>query len=187
MAVYNLDDTAIQQPQQPDPTTIWSNGGQAYATDGWRGDQTTHGHQLVTTAPQGMQTQQQHGIQQLVQQGQAASGLLIAMNADTSNIVNAHHDNIIDLMIDSAAATHVCSHWFAPKVQLHQLLTGEEAQLRTATNTHIKEHGYKYAIMRNNKKQPIVISFDVCDVHGPILSATRLAESGFNIQLNETP
>ena len=42
-------------------------------------------------------------------------------------------------------------------------------------------------ITRNNKKQPIVIPFYVRDVHAPILSATRLAEQGFNIQLNETP
>ena len=182
VAVYNLNDTAIQQRQQPDPATVWWNdGGQAYATGWGHGNQTTQGQQLVTTAPQGMQTQpQQHGIQQPVQQGQAVSGPLIPMTAETTNIVNAHHDNIIDLMTDSGAATHVCPQWFAP----HQLL-GDEPQLRTVTNTQIKVHGYKYVIMRSNKQQPIAIPFYVCDVHAPTLSGTRLAEQGFNIQLNE--
>ena len=41
--------------------------------------------------------------------------------------------------------------------------------------------------MKNNKGQPIVIPFYVCDVHAPILSVARLTEQGFNIQLNETP
>ena len=188
VAVYNLNDTAFQQQQQPDLTTIWWNdGGRAYATDWWRGDQATRGQQIVATAPQGMQTQQQHEIQQPVQQGQAVSGLLIAMTTHTSNFVNVHHDNIIDLMIDSAAATHVCPHWFAPKFQFNQLTKGDEPQLRTVTNTQIKVHGYKYVIMRNNKKQPIVIPFYVFGLHAPILSVIQLAEQGFNIQLNETP
>ena len=105
-------------------------------------------------------------------------------NLQTTGIAE---ENIIDLVIDSGAAIHVCPPWFAPRFQLHQLPKGEEPQLRTVANTQITAHGYKYAIMRNNKKPSIVIPFYVCDVHAPILSVTRLAEQGFNIQLNETP
>ena len=57
------------------------------------------------------------------------------MTADTSNVVNAHHDNIIDLVIDSGAATHVCPQWSALKLQLHQLPKKDELQLRTGTNS----------------------------------------------------
>ena len=130
---------------------------------------------------------QQHPGQQ-GQQGQSVSGLLIAMTAYTDSVrdIRQQHD-IVDLMIDSGAATHVCPQWFAPKFQLHALPKGDEPQLRTVTNTQIKVHGYKYVIMKNNKGQPIVIPFYVCDVHAPILSVTRLTEQGFNIQLNETP
>ena len=187
-AVYNLNDTAIQQQQQQqqDP---WNDRGQAYATDWWNGYQAPpHGQQIVTTQ-QGMQAQQQqHGIQRPVQQqAQAVSGPLIAMTPDASKYPGTAEENIIDLMIDSGAATHVCPHWFAPIFQLHQLPKGDEPQLRTVTNTQIKVHGYKCVIMRNNKKQPIVIPLYVCDAHAPIMSVTRLAEQGFKIQLNETP
>ena len=41
--------------------------------------------------------------------------------------------------------------------------------------------------MINNKNQAIVIPFYVCDVAQPILSATRLAEQGFEITLSEQP
>ena len=37
-------------------------------------------------------------------------------------------------------------------------------------------------IMRNNKQQPFVIPFDVCNVHASTLSVTRLAEQGCNIK-----
>ena len=186
VAVYNLNDTSMQQ--QPDPTAMWWNdGGQAYATDWWHEDHTpTHGQQIAATA-QSMQ-QQQHGIQQPVHHGQSVSGLLIAMTAYTDSVgdVRQEHD-MVELMIDSGAATHVCPQWFAPKFQLHALPKGEEPQLRTVTNTKIKVHGYKYVIMKNYKGQPIVIPFYVCDVHAPILSVTRLTEQGFTIQLSETP
>ena len=91
------------------------------------------------------------------------------MTADSSKYPRTAEENIIDLMIDSGAATHMCPHWFAPKFQLHQLRKGDKPQLRTVTNTQIKVHSYKYDIMRNKKKQPIVIPLYVCDAHAPIL------------------
>ena len=132
--------------------------------------------------------QQQHGIHQPVQQGQAVSGLRIAMTTYTGSVgdVRQQHD-IIDPMIDTGAATHVCPQQFAPKFQLHTLPKGEEPQLRTVTNTQIAVHGYKYPIMKNNQGQSIVIPLYVCVVHAPILSVTRLTEKGFNIQLNDKP
>ena len=111
----------------------------------------------------------------------------MAMTADTGNIVNAQHNNIMDLMIDSVAATHVCPHWFAPKLQLRQFPQREKHQLRTVTNTQIKVDGYKYVIMRKSKKLPVVIPLYVCDVRAPMLPVTRLAEQGFSIQVNEAP
>ena len=185
VAVYNLTDTSTYQP---DPTAQWwRDTGQAYATDWWQEDHTGATQQAAAAHVQGMQ--QQHVIQQQpVQQGQSVSGLLIAMTAYTDSVgdIRQQHD-VVDLMIDSGAATHVCPQWFAPRFQLHALPKGDEPQLRTVTNTQIAVHGYKYVIMKNNKGQPIVIPFYVCDVHAPILSVTRLTEQGFNIQLNETP
>ena len=41
--------------------------------------------------------------------------------------------------------------------------------------------------MTNINQQQLVVPFFVCEVTQPIMSVTRLAEQGFNIQLNETP
>ena len=82
---------------------------------------------------------------------------------------------------------HVCPQWFAPRFQLDDLVKGQEPQLRTVTNTQIQVYGHKYVVMRNNRKQSIVIPFYVCDVHVPMLPVTGLAEQGFNIQRNEGP
>ena len=80
----------------------------------------------------------------------------MAMMAYTDSVgyVRQQHD-IVDLMIDSGAATHVCPQWFAPRFQLHTLPNGDEPQLRTVTNTQIKVHGYKYVIMKNNNHSPL--------------------------------
>ena len=187
VAVYSLNDTVTQQQGPQDPANAWwTDTGQAYDNTWWHGDQakTQQTHQLMLPPPKASAHQQQ-GTQQPATQGQAVSGLLIAMAADTSRFVGTAEENIIDLMIDSGAATHVCPLWFAPKFQLHEIRTGQEPQLRTVTNTQIKVHGYKYVIMKNNRKQPTGIPFYICD--GCILSVTRLAEQGFNIQPNETP
>ena len=50
-----------------------------------------------------------------------------------------------------------------------------------------KVYGYKWVYMINNNNQAIVIPFYVCDVAQPILSATRLAEQGFEVTLSEQP
>ena len=180
VAVYNLNDTSTYQP---DPTTQWwTDAGQAYATDWWREDHTGAAQQIAAAQQQGMQQPQRVIQQHPGQQGQSVSGLLIAMTAYTDSVGDVRQQNdIVDVMIDSGAATHVCPQWFAPRSQLHALPKGDEPQLRTVTNTQIKVHGYKYVIMKNNKRQPIVI------LHAPILSVTRLTEQGFNMQLNETP
>ena len=188
VAVYNLNGASAYQP---DLTAQWyTDSGQAYATDWWHEDHTGAAPQASAAQQQGIQHVQHIIQQQPAQQGQSVSGLLMAMTAYTDSVGNIRqqHD-VVDLMIDSGAATHVCPQWFAPKFQLHALLKGDEPQLRTVTNTQIKVHGYKYVIMKNNKGQSIVIPFYVCDVHAPILSVTRLTEQeqGFNIQLNETP
>ena len=96
-------------------------------------------------------------------------------------------DNEVDIMIDSGAATHVCPTWFAPDTPLYPLQHGQGPRLRTATDEDIPVHGYKWVYMHNTNKQTIVVPFYVCDVTQPIMSVTRLAEQGFNTQLNETP
>ena len=160
VAVYNLNDASAYQP---DLTAQWyTDSGQAYATDWWHEDHTGAAPQASAAQQQGIQHVQHIIQQQPAQQGQSVSGLLVAMTAYTDSVGNIRqqHD-VVDLMIDSGAATHVCPQWFAPKFQLHALLKGDEPQLRTVTNTQIKVHGYKYVIMKNNKGQSIVIPFYV--------------------------
>ena len=186
VAVYNLYDASAYQP---DLTAQWyTDSGQAYATDWWHEDHTGAAPQASAAQQQGIQHVQHIIQQQPAQQRQSVSGLLIAMTAYTDSVgdIRQQHD-IVDLMIDSGAATHVCPQRLSPRFQLHELPKKDEPPLRTVTNTQIKVHGYKYVIMKNNKGQPIVIPFYVCDVHAPLLSVTRLTEQGFNIQLNETP
>ena len=89
-------------------------------------------------------------------------------------------------MVDSGAVTHVCPPWFSPETTLHKL-QGEGPDLRTATDDTIRVYGFKWVYMVNNKDQAIVIPFYVCDVAQPILSATGLAEQGFEIVLSEQP
>ena len=96
-------------------------------------------------------------------------------------------ENKVDIMIDSGAATQVCPPWFAPNTPMYNLEHGQGPQLRTATDENIPVYGYKWALMTNVNKQQLVVPFFVCEVTQPILSVTRLAEQGFNTQLNETP
>ena len=70
---------------------------------------------------------------------------------------------------------------------MYNLEHGQGPQLRTATDENIPVYGYKWILMTNVNKQQLVVPFFVCEVTQPILSVTRLAEQGFNIQLNETP
>ena len=108
--------------------------------------------------------------------------------ASTSTAAQAlQHDNKNDLMVDSGAVTHVCPPWFSTETTLHELHQPETPNLRTATDDAIKVYGYKWVYMINNKNQAIVIPFYICDVAQPILSATRLAEQGFEITLSEQP
>ena len=90
-------------------------------------------------------------------------------------------------MIDSGAATHVCPPWFAPTYKTYELHPEQGPRLTTATEEDITVYGYKWVYMKNSKQQPIVIPFYVCDVSQPILSVTRLASQGFNIQLSDHP
>ena len=96
-------------------------------------------------------------------------------------------ENKVGIMIDSGAATHVCPPWFAPNTPMYNLEHGQGPQLRTATDENIPVYGYKWVLMTNVNKQQLVVPFFVCEVTQPILSVTRLAEQGFNIQLNEIP
>ena len=96
------------------------------------------------------------------------------------NSTNGHRSN-------QQRKTQVCPPWFSTETTLHELHQSETPNLRTATDDAIKAYGYKWVYMINNKNQAIVIPFYVCDVAQPILSATRLAEQGFEITLSEQP
>ena len=50
-------------------------------------------------------------------------------------------DTEAEIMIDSGAATHVCSTWFAPDTPLYPLQHGQGPKLRTATDEDISVHG----------------------------------------------
>ena len=52
---------------------------------------------------------------------------------------------------------------------------------------HIKLFGYRWVCVTNHSGQQIVIPFYVCEVKQPILSATRLAEQGFQLTLDDNP
>jgi hypothetical protein len=56
---------------------------------------------------------------------------------------------------------------------------GQGPQWRTATDEAIPVCGYKWVLMTNINKQQLVVPFFVCNVTQPIMSATRLAEKGF--------
>ena len=96
-------------------------------------------------------------------------------------------DTEAEIMLDSGAAKHVCLAWFAPGSPLYPRQHGQGPQLLTATGEDIPVPGYKWVFMHNINKQKLVVPFYVCEVTQPIMSATRLAEQGFNTQLNETP
>ena len=52
-------------------------------------------------------------------------------------------DGLVNLMVDSGAATHVCPLWFGNSFPLHRLQRGEGPQLRTVTDDNIQLHGYR--------------------------------------------
>ena len=166
VAVYNLNDASAYQP---DLTAQWyTDSGQAYATDWWHEDHTGAAPRISSTAARNSARATHNSATAGTARTIGVRTLDSHDGIDNVGDIRQQHD-IVDLMIDSGAATHVCPHWFAPRFQLHALPKGDEPRLRTVTNTQIKVHGYKYVIMRNhyNKGQPIVIPFYVCDVHAP--------------------
>ena len=70
---------------------------------------------------------------------------------------------------------------------MHTLQHGQGPQLRTSTDETNPVYGYKWVSMTNINKQQLVVPFFLCEVTQPVMSVTRLAEQGFNIQLNEAP
>ena len=176
--VYNINEGAQNNDHNVDTTQQWYEQSNNYDSHWWNNDQspTHHQHPVVTTE-------------------QASSSTTVPLIniaairvASTSTAAQAlQHDNMNDLMVDSGAVTHVCPPWFSTETTLHELHQSETPDLRTATDDAIKVYGYKWVYMINNKNQAIVIPFYVCDVAQPILSATRLAEQGFEITLSEQP
>ena len=179
VSVYNINGGAQGNEQSAEATQQWYEQSQNYDAHWWNNDQSAVQQPLVTTNAE-----------------QASSSTTVPLIhigairiASTSNAAQAlqHNNKINDLMVDSGAVTHVCPPWFSPETTLHKLQQGEGPDLRTATDDKIRVYGYKRIYMINHKDQAIVIPFYVCDVAQPILSATRLAEQGFEIALSEQP
>ena len=65
----------------------------------------------------------------------------------------------------------------------------QQRQRDMRTDDAIRVYGFKWAYMMNNKYRARVIPVYICDVAvaQPVLSATRLAEQGFEITLSEQP
>ena len=74
---------------------------------------------------------------------------------------------------------HPCTTWNMDK--------GHSWQQQQMKTYQCMGTNYKWVLMTNVNKQQLVVPFFVCEVAQPILSVTRLAEQGFNIQLNEAP
>ena len=185
VAVHNLNEVSTNTYAghwQDDATTQWYQQQQYYDGQWWNDDQTQ-----VSALPQ-----QQLALPPTSAQEQQVPQLHIAaISIQQSNkqqpATEQPANTTEDLMIDSGAATHVCPPWFAPTYKTYELHPEQGPRLTTATEEDITVYGYKWVYMKNSKQQPIVIPFYVCDVSQPILSVTRLASQGFNIQLSDNP
>ena len=195
-AVYNLSDTTYEQQQ--DNTAHWYHPNNGYDASWYSSDQTCYyqgsgqQYQQPQQTPQLAPTAPKHTA---AQEPQTPAIHLVAeldnkmlTTPTPSTLQSVQKDEAkIDIMIGSGAATHVCPPWFAPNSPMYTLQHGQGPQLRTTTDKTIPVYGRKRVLMTNINKQQLVVPFFVCEVTQPIMSVTRLAEQGFNIQLNETP
>ena len=189
--MYNIAETPQEQNQ--DGTSQWYDPNSGYDNYWYSNDQSGNYNiqpvqqqqQLALPAPQ--TNTQTPTIQLVGALGHQAASAHNEATTTAQAVQQQRGDNEVDVMIDSGAATHVCPTWFAPDTPLYPLQQGQGPRLRTATDEDIPVHGYKWVYMHNTNKQTIVVPFYVCDVTQPIMSVTRLAEQGFNTQLNETP
>ena len=193
-AVYNMAETLQEQNQ--DGTSQWYDPDSGYDNYWYSNDQSGNYNiqpvqqqqqqqQLALSAPQ--TNTQTPTIQLVGALGHQAASTHNEATTTAQAVQQQRGDNEVDIMIDSGAATHVCPTWFAPDTPLYPLQHGQGPRLRTAADEDIPVHGYKWVYMHNTSKQTLVVPFYVCDVTQPIMSVTRLAEQGFNTQLNETP
>ena len=93
------------------------------------------------------------------------------------NFKSHHH-----LLIDSEASTHVCPKDYAPDLPLQPC--GESVpQLYTVTNKKIPVYGIKCVPYQQDNFR-IMMTYYVCDVKSPILSAPRLLARGYGFDFN---
>ena len=194
-AVYNMSDTTYEQ--QHDNLAQWYYPNNGYDANWYSSDQTGRYQsnwqqqpqqppQLALTAPQQTAAQEQQAP--AIHFVAALNDRMSTTTPTTSTLQSVQQDEAnVNIMIDSGAATFVCPPWFAPNTPMYMLQHGQGPQLRTATDENIPVYGYKWVLMTNVKKQQLVFPFFVCEATQPIMSVTRLAEQGFNIQLNEAP
>ena len=177
VSVYNINEGTQNNDQNVDTTQQRHEQSNNYDSHWWNNDQSpSHQQQPVITTEQASESTTVPLI-----------GIAAMRITSTATAAQALQHNKNDLMVDSGAEPHVCPPWFSTETTLHELHQSETPNWRTATDDAIKVYGYKWVCMINNKNQAIVIPFYVCDVAQPILSATRLAEQGFEITLIEQP
>ena len=195
-AVYNLSDTTYEQ--QHDNTAQWyypNNGFDAswYSSDqtgyfqdsGQQYQQPQQTSQLALTAPQHTAAQEQqtpaiHLVATLDNKMSTTPTASTPQSVQQYETKGRHHDR------------QWCSNTCLPTMACAQLThvhtaTWAGAATEDSNTRSIPAYGYKWVLMTNITKQQLVVPFLVCEVTQPTMSVTRLAEQGFNIQLNETP
>ena len=194
--VYILNTHETAHEQQADATDYWYQQQQHYDPTWWHYDASagataSQASQLALPAP----TAQQMDSTPTIHVVSGVELVVAAVNEQEAHDNSQHqqthrheqHDGLVNLMVDSGAATHVCPLWFGNSFPLHRLQRGEGPQLRTVTDDNIQLHGYRWIYMHNTHGHPIAIPFYMCDVQQPILSVIRLAEQGFHINFNDNP
>ena len=179
--VYNVSETP--QGQAQDGTGQWYDQQNGYDPHWYSNDITGYANnQSFIQQQQALPPPQQ--TQQDLQEGSISTLHLVTAvtpsdkSMTTAFINEANRQTEAEIMIDSGAATHVCSSWFAQNSPLYTLPQGQGPSLRTATDEEINMYGYKWVLMANNDNYKIVAPFYVCDVKQPIMSVTRLTEQG---------
>eukprot|EP00435_Cladocopium_sp_Y103_P020287 s1005_g4.t4 len=187
LQIYNLEDPTGQATH--DPYYEWYNDQQNY-DQSWQHDWSQGPQQQYVSQPQQLALpppQTQFATSSNGPVIQAINNLEHLLIATLDSINNIHEDNV-DLMIDSGAAAHVCPAWFGKEFPLNHIPEQQKPTLMSVTNNKIQVYGYRWIHFNNEHGQSIVIPFYVCQVKQPILSVSRLAHQGFDINFNsETP
>ena len=180
-----------EQGNMPDPTYNWYIDPRQYDPSWYNQDLTQQGY-ANTSQQQGYVNTSQLALPPPPQESSSSAQainfveeVLIAGIEDHQGDSSSRTSSFEEIMIDSAAAAHICPPWFGTSFPLHHLEDSSTPQLRTVTDNNIYVYGYRWIHFVNQRSQHIVIPFYVCDVKHPILSVTRLIHQGLEINLKD--